>query len=331
MARRATTAIAPARTGRSPRATACRPTSSRAAGAPGSGGGVIDARRRAAKSARVRVHVARGQCGTRLEAELGARRARLRGQGDGVRSRCCCEFRRSGRETKGHGGRTSEEGIGSRTCGRQERTPLERILPPMLHKPTSVRWLSRDRGKPPISAAVPLLPPPLRSSPRAWPRPRSAAELRADARPLEAVPALRRPRPARSPGAHVRAAGEVHRLQEGPRDAGPLRGRGLHLLRPRGADPLDRPLRPGARARRSSSTRGPASTAPCSTSCAARTGPRARVRRWERDIEKAPSSVHRAARPPARRSEELADVDRLLRRGAAPARATRSPAPTSRR
>ena len=50
---------------------------------------------------------------------------------------------------------------------------------------------------------------------------------------------------ARPPGPDLRPAGEVHRLQEGPRDAGPLRGRGLHLLRPRGADPVDRPLRPG--------------------------------------------------------------------------------------
>ena len=67
----------------------------------------------------VRVDVARGQCGARLEAELGACRARLRGQGDGVRSRCCCEFRRSGRQTKSHGGRTSEEGMGhARVVGR---------------------------------------------------------------------------------------------------------------------------------------------------------------------------------------------------------------------
>ncbi len=50
---------------------------------------------------------------------------------------------------------------------------------------------------------------------------------------------------ARPPGPDLRPAGQVHRLQEGPRAAGPLRGRGLHLLRPRGADPVDRPLRPG--------------------------------------------------------------------------------------
>ena len=47
-------------------------------------------------------------------------------------------------------------------------------------------------------------------------------------------------------------------------------------MRPRGADRLDRPLRPGRRAPRSSSSRGPASTAPCSTSSAVRTGRRAR-------------------------------------------------------
>ena len=54
----------------------------------------------------------------------------------------------------------------------------------------------------------------------------------------------RHPRP-QPPRDDLRPAGEVHRLQEGPRAAGALRGRGLHLLRPRGADRLDRPLRPG--------------------------------------------------------------------------------------
>ncbi len=69
------------------------------------------------------------------------------------------------------------------------------------------------------------------------------------------------------------------------------------------------------RAPRSSSSPGPASTAPCSTSCAARTGRRAR-RRWERDIARAADRVHHDPGPPphARRAGR---VDRHHRRRAA--------------
>ena len=74
---------------------------------------------------------------------------------------------------------------------------------------------------------------------------RRGARLRGgNPRPVEAVPGERRPADPRPPGAHVRADGQVHRLQEGPRDPGAPRGRGLHLVRSRGADPLDRALRP---------------------------------------------------------------------------------------
>ena len=52
---------------------------------------------------------------------------------------------------------------------------------------------------------------------------------------------------ARPAGSDLRADGEIHRLPQGARDAGPLRGGGLHLLRPGSADPVDRPLRPGKR------------------------------------------------------------------------------------
>ena len=65
------------------------------------------------------------------------------------------------------------------------------------------------------------------------------------ARALARVQAHRRPPGPQPPRDDLRAAREVHRLQEGPRAAGSLRGRGLHLLRPRGPDRLDRPLRPG--------------------------------------------------------------------------------------
>ena len=59
------------------------------------------------------------------------------------------------------------------------------------------------------------------------------------------VPGDRR-RPAPRPADHdLRAARQVHRLPQDPRAAGALRGRGLHLVRARGADRLDRPLRPG--------------------------------------------------------------------------------------
>ena len=49
------------------------------------------------------------------------------------------------------------------------------------------------------------------------------------------------PRPS---GPDVRADGQVHRVQEGARDPGPVRGGGFHLVRPGGADPVDRPVRP---------------------------------------------------------------------------------------
>src|SRR3954464_14004776 len=66
----------------------------------------------------------------------------------------------------------------------------------------------------------------------------------ADPRALEPLPRDQRSRAARPPDPDVRPAGQVHRLPQGARDAGPLRGRGLHQLRPRGPDPFDRPLRP---------------------------------------------------------------------------------------
>ena len=43
----------------------------------------------------------------------------------------------------------------------------------------------------------------------------------------------------------LRPHGQVHRLLEGPGNPRPLRGRRLHLLRPRGPHRLDRSLRPG--------------------------------------------------------------------------------------
>src|SRR4051794_15836461 len=47
----------------------------------------------------------------------------------------------------------------------------------------------------------------------------------ADPRTLEEVPRDQRPGAPRSPDPHLRAAGQVHRLPQGARDAGPLRGR----------------------------------------------------------------------------------------------------------
>ena len=61
-----------------------------------------------------------------------------------------------------------------------------------------------------------------------------------------------------------------------------------------------------ARARRSSSTRGPASTAPCSTSCAARTGPRAPSAAGSATSRRPPTSSPRCTAA-ARSSEELAE------------------------
>ena len=123
------------------------------------------------------------------------------------------------------------------------------------------------------------------------------------------------PQPARH---DLRAAGQVHRLQEGPRAAGALRGRGLHLLRPRGADRLDRPLRPGqgrhARAVRvDPHPRRRARRAPPPGLGAALAAPLgARHRQGAR-------AVHRAPRPPpvARGARRLA---RDLGRGPAPPR-----------
>ena len=53
-----------------------------------------------------------------------------------------------------------------------------------------------------------------------------------------------RARVARPADLHVHADGPLHRLPQGARGTRPVRRRGLPLLRPGGADPLDRPLRP---------------------------------------------------------------------------------------
>src|SRR5205823_10169132 len=62
---------------------------------------------------------------------------------------------------------------------------------------------------------------------------------------LEEVPGDERPAGAQQARPDLRAAGQVHRLQQDPRAPRALRGRRLHLVRARGADQLDRALRPG--------------------------------------------------------------------------------------
>ena len=61
---------------------------------------------------------------------------------------------------------------------------------------------------------------------------------------LAGVPAVGRSAGPRPADLHVHADGPLHRLPQGARGAGPMRRRGLPLLRAGGADPLDRALRP---------------------------------------------------------------------------------------
>ena len=109
----------------------------------------------------------------------------------------------------------------------------------------------KDIGSAPDTAFVRLTVPPFSGAQFLTMKPTSSTGSRRrvsaeDAlalwREYKATGDLRSPQP---PGDDVRAAGEVHRVQEGARAAGSMRGRRLHLLRPRGADRVDRPLRPG--------------------------------------------------------------------------------------
>ena len=63
--------------------------------------------------------------------------------------------------------------------------------------------------------------------------------------PLAALPGDQRSAPSRPADHDLRAAGQAHRLPQDPRGSLAPGGRRLHLPRPRGADHVDRSLRPG--------------------------------------------------------------------------------------